>query len=308
MKVLGVVLGCLMLWCGAAAQDAPPAAVRAAEGNYTVRARVDEVRVLFTATDKHHRPVTGLRREQISILDGSTTVGAITDFRHEDELPLRLGLLVDVSDSMAKDFPAEQHAAKEFFSRVMRKAGDAAFVISFDGNVRVAQRMTSDRAALAAAIDALPRGGMTALFDAVYQACSRQFAGADPGLAQRGIVLLSDGDDTGSIHGLDEAISAAERAGVAVYPIALSRTMSETGEANLQQLARATGGRMFAVSGAGGIQRAFAQIEDELRSQYSVAFKPVDLRPDGRFHPVLVRVRGANIVLHARAGYFAPEK
>jgi Ca-activated chloride channel family protein len=308
MKLLVAVLGCGLLWVPAIAQSLPQyrAADQSPEPTFTVRTQVDEVRVLFTVTDRHNRPVADLRREQVSVFDEFAPAATITDFRREADLPLRLGLLVDASDSVDKEFVAEQRAAQQFFARVLRRDRDAAFVISFGAKVRVAQELTSDGAALQAAIAALPRGGMTSLYDAVYQACSQQFAAPDPGLLRRGIILLSDGDDTYSLHSLDDAIAAAERAEVAVYPIALSRNLTAHGEAALHALARATGGRVFAVSRTQDIDRAFGEIEDELRAQYSVAFRPAKLRRDGHFHAVLVRVRGADVAIHARAGYFAP--
>src|SRR5512146_2204007 len=308
MKILIAVLACGLLCVPVVAQGPPQylAVAQPGEATFTLRTQVEEVRVLFTATDRHNRPVANLTREQVSVFDEFAPASAITDFRREIELPLRLGLLVDASDSVDKDFAAEQRAAKQFFARVLRHDRDAAFVISCGAKVRVAQELTSDNAALLAAIDTLPRGGMTSLYDAVYQACAQQFAVPDSGPLRRAVILLSDGDDNYSLHGLAEAIAAAQHAEVAVYAIALSRDMTADGEAALHALARATGGRLFTVSRTEHIDHAFGQIEDELRAQYSLAFRPAKLRHDGQFHPVLVRAHAAGITVRARAGYFAP--
>ena len=279
------------------------------QGWMTFRTRVEEVRVVFTATDRHHRPIRTLTPEQISVFDDAQPVSSLINFRLESELPLRIVLLMDGSDSMAKQFAHGQRAAKNFLARVLRPDRDLASVISFDAKRHLLQDFTSESSALFQAIDSIPHGWVTGLYDAVEGTCQTKFPAAASGMARRAMILLSDGVDTYSMQSLPEALDAARRSEMVIYSIAVSHRRSFADQDTLRALAETTGGRLFVVSRPEQLEAAFAQIEEELRSQYAATFRPVNLRRDGSFHALTIRVSAApGITIRARSGYFAPQE
>jgi len=275
----------------------------------TIKAQVREVNVIFTVTDKHGRFKKDLRQQDLQILDDGKAPEQIRDFRAETDLPLRVGLLVDASNSIRDRFKFEQEAATEFLNSIVRPQQDLAFVIGFDSTPEVTQDFTSNGEKLSNGIRMLRPGGGTALFDAVYYACRDKLAKQkDHTTVRRAIILLSDGDDNQSHSTLSEAIEMAQRAEVIVYTISTSTSNTEDrGDKVLKKLAENTGGRAFSPFKIQDVSDAFREIQDELRSQYAVAYKPADFRADGHFRPIQITAENnKKLFVRARRGYYAP--
>jgi VWFA-related protein len=275
----------------------------------TIKTQVREVNVIFTVTDKHGRFKKDLRQEDLQILDDGKAPEQIRDFRAETDLPLRVGLLVDASNSIRDRFKFEQEAATEFLNSIVRPKQDLAFVIGFDSTPEVTQDFTSSTERLSNGIRMLRPGGGTALFDAVYFACRDKLMKQKEHMTvRRAIILLSDGDDNQSHATLSEAIEMAQRAEVIVYTISTSTSNTEDrGDKVLKKLAENTGGRAFSPFRIQDVSDAFREIQDELRSQYAVAYKPADFRADGHFRPIqIIAQNNKKLFIRARRGYYAP--
>jgi Ca-activated chloride channel homolog len=275
----------------------------------TIKTQVREVNVIFTVTDKHGRFKKDLKQEDLQILDDGKAPEQIRDFRSETDLPLRVGLLVDASNSIRDRFKFEQEAATEFLNSIVRPKQDLAFVIGFDSTPEVTQDFTSDTEKLPNGIRMLRPGGGTALFDAVYYACrDKLMKQKDKSTVRRAIILVSDGEDNQSHATLSEAIEMAQRAEVIVYTISTSTSNTEDrGDKYLRKLAENTGGRAFTPFKIQDVSDAFRDIQDELRSQYAVAYKPADFRADGHFRPIQITAENnKKLFIRARRGYYAP--
>ena len=275
----------------------------------TIKTQVREVNVIFTVTDKRGRFKRDLKQEDLQILDDGKAPEQIRDFRAETDLPLRVGLLVDASNSIRDRFKFEQEAATEFLSSIVRPHQDLAFVIGFDSTPEVTQDFTSETEKLSNGIRMLRPGGGTALFDAVYYACrDKLMKHKDRTTVRRAIILISDGDDNQSHSTLSEAIEMAQRAEVIIYTISTSTSNTEDrGDKVLKKLADNTGGRAFSPFRIQDVSDAFREIEDELRSQYAVAYKPADFRADGHFRPIQILAQNnKKLFVRARRGYYAP--
>jgi len=276
----------------------------------TFRTRVNEVNVLFIATDKHGKFVRDLTQKDFSILDDHKPPQAILNFRRETDLPLHLGLLIDVSGSVDSRFDFEQDAATSFLQHTLRKGFDKAFVVGFNAHSQLSQDYTDDYSRLYWAVHRLHNGGGTALYDAVYRACKEKFLKDRPDHAVRkAIVIVSDGEDNQSEVTRAQAIEMAQRAEVIIYAISTDDSgLILRGDKVLEQLAEATGGRAFFPFKMKDITRSYAAIEDELRSQYIVSYKPADFDADGRFRSIEISALKKDLQVRARKGYFAPQQ
>jgi Ca-activated chloride channel family protein len=274
---------------------------------YTIRRTVPEVRLQFTIADEHGRLVQNLSPDDIRILDDQVPVARLQDFARDDNLPLRLGIVLDVSDSVKRVLPEEKAAALDFLDRVLRPRNDRAFVLGVGGNVELWQEATSDRARLIEAVNRVHQPGWgTVLFDALYSACVDKLPNGDDGvLVHRAIVVLSDGDDTQSLRTLPEVIAAAQKNEVQIYALTVHRKgLRPAGDAILQRLADETGGEFFVAQSAKEMQSAFADIEQQMHTQYYVSFPPQQSTPG--FHSLRFEVRSPqNAQVHARRGYYA---
>jgi len=276
---------------------------------YTIRRNVHEVRLQFTVADEHGRLVQNLSPDDVRILDDQSPVAKFQDFARDDNLPLRLGILLDVSDSVKRVLPEEKAAALGFLDGVLRPQMDRAFVMGFGGNVQLWQDATSDRASLSEAVNRIQGPGWgTVLYDALYSACVERLRSADDGvLVHRAIVVLTDGDDTHSLRTLPEVIAAAQKSAIQIYALTVHKKgLRLAGDAVLQLLADETGGGVFVAQSAKELQGAFAEIEQQMRTQYYVSFPPQQSTPG--FHALRVEVRSPqNAQVHARRGYYATE-
>jgi VWFA-related protein len=297
-----------------AAQEQKPADQNAATGEdpvTTIRSTTNEVNVVFTVTDKHGRRVTDLKQGDFRVLDDNKPPEEIRSFHAETNLPLQVGLLIDASNSVRDRFKFEQQSAVEFLNQTIHARSDQAFVVGFDVTPEVTQDFTDNTERLAHGVHELRPGGGTALYDALYFACRDKLLKAPKAdRVRRAIILLSDGDDNQSHVTREEAIEMAQRAEAIVYTISTNVSGTKgAGDKVLERIADATGGRAFFPFQIRDVTNAFAEIQDELRSQYAVSYKPADLKMDGHYRTIeIVANDRKNFRVRARRGWYAPAR
>ncbi len=276
----------------------------------TIKKRVDEVNVLFIATDRHGKFVRNLNQADFSIFDDHKPVQSILNFRRETDLPIELGLLIDVSGSVEGRFGFEKEAATGFLQHIIRPGYDRAFVVGFNKESRLTQDFTDQVPLLAAGVQRLSNGGGTALYDAIYKACKEKLLREQSEHPiRKAIVILSDGEDNQSEYTRAQAIEMAQRAEVLIYAISTDDSgLILRGDKVLEDLASATGGRAFFPYKMKDITHSFAAIEDELRSQYAVSYKPSDFDADGRYRSIEITALKKDLQVRARRGYYAPRQ
>ena len=280
------------------------------DAEYRIGVDVDLVAMIFTAVDKKGHYIKDLKREDVRLLDEGKPPQRIEAFESETGLPLRVGLPIDASNSIRDRFRFEQDAAVEFLNQTVRRGNDQVFVVGFDSLSDLTQDFTDDTNMLARGVRVLRPGGGTALFDAVIQASDKLAHTQVKGPSRKAIILLSDGDDNQSRHTRAEAIEAALRADLIIFVISTNVSDSDRkGDKVLQQFAEQTGGRVFFPLRIEEVSNSFAEIQDELRSQYVVAYKPQNFEEDGRYRPVTLDAVGRpGVKLRARKGYYAPKR
>lgn len=274
----------------------------------TVRVRSDEVNVVFTVVDKNGRFVRDMKQEQFSILDNHLPPQKILDFRAQTDLPLYVGLLIDSSNSIRDRFQFEKDAASEFLYDIIRPKSDAAFVLAFDEQWDLTQDFTGNLDKLRNGVMNIQAGGGTALWDAVYYACREKLM-KEPArdAVRRAIILVSDGEDNYSRVYRDEAIDMAQRTGVVIFTISTSMMGAHTkGDENLKLLAEATGGRAFFPVQLDDVALAFRDIQDELRSQYSISYRAENFVANGQFRPIQITT-DKRFKVRAKKGYYVPQ-
>lgn len=305
----------------APAQNAPPAneqngqngqngQANSQETNpFTIRESVNEVYLEFAVTDKHGHFIRNLQQSDFALLDDNKAPAQVYSFTQQTNLPLRVGILVDTSTSIRNRFQFEQQATTAFLLQILKPQSDKAFIEGFDVVPDFRQGWTNNLDALTQGIQSLRPGGGTALFDAVYSACRDKLLtarGQEP--VRKAIVLVSDGDDNQSHAYLDDAIKECQRAETIIY--AISTDVSPTrdrGDETLQKMAIATGGKAFFPASLDDMPNSFAQIQDELRSQYALVYKPADFKADGAFRPIYLFCLDRRYMVRVRQGYFAPK-
>ncbi|HEY6272545.1 MAG TPA: VWA domain-containing protein [Terriglobales bacterium] len=276
----------------------------------TIRLPSNEVNVIFTVTDKHGRFVKDLKANQFRILDNNLPPKQVMNFESETNLPLRVGLLIDASNSIRDRFLFEQQAATEFLQQIIRPKSDKAFVLAFDEVWDVTQDFTNDMDKLTRGINVIRPGGGTAMWDAVYYACRDKLMRENTGqTVRRAIIIVSDGDDNQSRALRSEAIEMAQRAGVIVYAISTNLSnIHDSGDHNLKLLAEATGGQAFFPFKLQNLADAFRDIQEELRSQYSVSYKPDQFEANGSFRPIIIIPEDKKFRVRAKKGYYVSKQ
>jgi VWFA-related protein len=278
----------------------------------TIIKTVNEVNVVFTVTDKHGHYVRDLKKDDFKVMDDNRPVPSISSFHTENDLPLEVGLLIDASNSVRDRFKFEQESAIEFLNQTIRPKYDKAFVVGFDVTPEVTQDFTDNTEDLSHGVRMLRPGGGTAMYDALYFACRDKLMKAGQnGPVRKAIILLSDGDDNQSHVTREEAIEMAERAEVIVYTISTNITgTTQRGDKVLVRIADATGGRAFFPFQVTDVANAFSQIQDELRSQYALSYKPPNFQADGLFHTIEISALEPkkNLKVRSRHGYYAPKQ
>src|SRR3984957_6674723 len=289
---------------------------------------VNLVDVLFTVLNRRNKLVPDLQKEDFQIFDEKSPQ-EIRYFSKQTDLPLRIGMLVDTSNSIRDRIKFEQDASINFLFSVLRRGRDEAFVMTFDDEPQVVQAFTSDAGLLRDQIMQTRAGGGTAIYDAIYDACQNQLShpprppGDQPDIVRRVMILISDGDDNLSTHSRGEAIEMAQRTSVVIYTISTStqwiqlsqtdpdklanrKTHLTEGDKILQDLADETGGRAFFPYHVDDLDQSFQDIGDELRNQYSIAYMPTNYVLDGRYHRIRIEVpEHKGYQVRARRGYFA---
>ncbi len=304
--------GLLAIAVAATGQDPAKPAGQVLQSDEPTRIQVDVTRVslLFTVTDKKGRFITDLDKNDFEIVEGKRRQ-TISDFAAESDLPLRLGILIDTSNSVRDRFKFEQEASGQFIDSVMRTNLDKAMVVSFDTSAELVSDLINDTDKLTAAIRDLRPGGGTSLYDAIYFACRDKLSQDQPRYKfRRAIVIVSDGDDNQSRYTRDQALEMAQKADVVIYTIStngITRIESD-GDKVLRYFAQETGGRAFFPFKVEDLDQSFENIANELRHQYSLSYRPDPLKTDGLFHAIDVRVKERkNFLVNVRRGYYAPK-
>jgi Ca-activated chloride channel family protein len=284
-------------------QTAPP------QPGFTIKTQVDEVDLNFTVTDRHGHFIDNLQQKDFALLDNGRAPAQIYRFEQETNLPLRVGLLIDTSTSIRERFAFEQQAATAFLLQILHPRIDKAFVEGFDISPDFTQNWTSNLDALTSGIEALNPGGGTALYDSLYTGCHDKMltASTNHEPERKAIILISDGDDNQSHAYLDDAIKECQRAATSVYTISTNVSPSrDRGDDTLQKIADATGGRAFYPMRIEDMPNSFSEIQQELRSQYELSYKPADFEDNGAFRTIYLFCLDRKYQVHSKIGYFAP--
>jgi VWFA-related protein len=300
----------------------------AQQGGQTITREVNLVDVLFTVLNRRNKLVPDLEKPDFKIFDDGKPQ-AIRYFSRQTDLPLRIGMLLDTSNSIRDRIKFEQDASVNFLFSVVRRNKDEAFVMTFDDEPSIVQAFTSDTGALRDQIVRTRAGGGTAIYDAIYDACSKQLShpprppGDQPDVVRRVMILISDGEDNLSTHTRSDAIEMAQQYSVVIYTISTSTqwvSLSQTdpnkmgdrkyhltdGDKILQELAEETGGRAFFPYHVDDLDQSFQDIGDELRNQYSIAYLPQNYVLDGKYHKIRIEVpEHKGYQVRARRGYYA---
>jgi len=313
MRTIALLLAGTVLF----AQDAP-----------TIKVDVDLVNIMFNVRTKHGGLVGNLEKNDFTLFEEGKQQD-VKYFTREADLPLTIGLLIDVSRSQENLIGIEQNAASQFFGSVIRPK-DLAFLISFGAEAELLQDYTNSAKLLKAGLEGLkvnsstgglhpgpvptvyqPRG--TILYDAVYLAASDQLKGQ---VGRKVLVLITDGEDEGSRYKIQEAIEAAQKADAIIYGIyyvdrqfymrnGRGFNFGGGGEAYLRRMAEETGGRVFTVDRKNTLQDIFEQLQEEMRSQYAIGYTPTDGTKDGSFRKIEIRTGNKDWKVQARKGYYA---
>jgi Ca-activated chloride channel family protein len=310
------------------------------EEDEVVKVETESVNVLFTAQDKNRKLLLNLKPEDIRILENGQPQ-SISAFSRQIDLPLSLAILIDTSASQERTLPEEKSAAISFLEAVIRPAKDEVSVVSFTGESTLEQGMTNNLNRLRRAIERVefvpPSGyvgggvvvnsgrtpgtppisgtnqqiaGSTAIWDSVW-ITSSDVLGPAPERTRRAIILLSDGVDTFSKKKLDEAVMAAQRAEAVIYSIGIGDNYFDgVDEGALKKISERTGGRAYFPRDEIELRQAFRQIQDEMRSQYLIAYEPTNRALDGSYRKIEIQVVNPELekqkvrITH-RQGYFA---
>lgn len=297
-----------MLFALAAAQQ--PVAQKPISEDSDTRIKVDvtRVNVLFTVTDKKGRFITDLGKEDFLVTENKKPQ-VIQEFTAETDLPLRIAILIDTSNSIRDRFKFEQEAAVEFINSVIRPKEDRAMVVSFDTSAELVSDLIDDPEKLAKAIRNLRPGGGTSLYDAIYFACRDRLQQDQPRHKfRRAVIIVSDGDDNQSRVTRDQALEMAQKADSVIYAISTNISRIEgDGDKVLRYLTTETGGQAFFPFKVQDLAQDFENIANELRRQYNIFYRPEPLKADGLYHAINVRVTGRkDLIVRARKGYYAP--
>ena len=274
----------------------------AADPGYVVHKRVAEVRLTLVATDTAGRPWPGLSASSLALSDEGQAIGEF-QLRSANDLPLRIGIMLDLSDSTSQSWPAVRSALTESMTDLVRP-GDEILMTSFSSKIQMQVSMARPQEL----VESLPAssGGLTALYDALYRTSEHPMF-SDGGEPRRSaIIIFSDGEDTFSYRGLSDAVASAVRNGVAVYTISTHKpNVWRRGDGVLRHLASSTGGRDFVVKDHAALQAALQAIHDELRSSYLLYYSPVGAQSPGGFRRVeVLPAQNANLRLRTRMGYY----
>ena len=297
-----------------AAPAAPAAAAASRQDRQTpsFRVGVDIVSLNVTVVDGQNRYITDLDQQDFAVFEDG--VKQDLSFFNRRQQPIALSLLLDSSASMEDKLDTLQTAAVNFVRRL--KPSDVAQVIDFDSRVEVRQGFTSSHGDLESAIFKTASGGSTSLHNAIYIALKelrKVKAGSEEDVRRQAIIVFSDGEDTSSLVSFDEVLDLAKRSETSIYTIALRGADTQTrgfreAEFILRQLAQETGGRAFFPAKVEDLNGVYAQIADELASQYTIGYTSRNARRDGAWRRIIVQVLKPNLTPRTKRGYYAPAR
>ncbi len=269
------------------------------------RVEVEAINILVSVhDDKTGKFVTDLSPSDFRIIEKGV-LQEITNFTQQTNLPLSIALAVDTSSSVKLKLEFEKEAALDFLYSVMRPT-DRALLLEFDSGVTLLHDFTSDANDLVREIKNLKAGGGTSLYDAIYLICEQKMLDEQSG--RKVLVILSDGADVTSHHSYDEALDMAYRAEVTIYAISTTRfgaDIDHEGDNALKQLVENTGGQAYFPFSTKDLTKAFQAINEELRSQYNIAYVSNNKIRDGKFREIKVDVVKSDVRVRHRKGYFA---
>ncbi len=300
-----------------------------------IKIDTEVVNVLFTAQDKNRRLLTDLKQQDVRLIEDGQAQ-EITYFTRQIDLPLSLAILIDTSASQERTLPEEKEAAKSFIQSVVRPSKDEVSVISFTGDTTLEQGMTNNIARLGRAVDRVqfvpPSGyigggviaggtppisgtnqitqGSTAIWDAIW-VTSNEVLGPAPEKTRRAIILLTDGVNTYGMKKLDDAVQSALKSEAVIYSIGIGDNFYDgVDEGALKKISERTGGRAFFPRDESQLRQAFRQIQDEMRSQYLIAYEPVNQKRDGTYRKIEIQLVNPElskqkVTLTHRQGYFS---
>jgi VWFA-related protein len=270
-------------------------------GSFTLRRRVEEVAVHFVATDAMGTPLTGLTASDVHVFDDREEVRELKSFSKSGHQPLLVGLVVDLSDSIRPEQQLQMLTVTDMLSDIVDPVRDRAFLVGFSNHVQLLQGATADLGRVRKLIqENKGKHGLTSLYDAVVATCRDEFK--DVPAEQHVMLLFSDGMDTLSMHGLDDAVEAAIRSSVTVYAFTDESTSRE-GVLVLQALTERTGGKTYVHRKRHDFATAVAGLEESMRDEYALTFRPATDR--GGFHSIRVELHSDKpVALRTSAGYF----
>jgi VWFA-related protein len=273
----------------------------------TIKVLVNEVNLVFAVTDKKGHFVPNLKQDSFGLLDDGRPPVHVSRFSLASNLPLRVGILLDTSSSIRQRFQFEQDSAIEFLLQVLH-LNDRAFIAGFDIQLDMAQGFTNNVDLLNQGVRKLRPGGGTALYDNLYKVCHDQMLTLrDTVAVRRALILVSDGDDNYSRALQSDAIKECQRAETIVYAISTNVSPSkDKGDEVLNQIAQATGGQAFYPTRIEDVAQGFHNIQEELRSQYSLIYTPAGFKNDGSFRTIYLQAHDPRYQVRAKKGYFAP--
>ena len=291
-----------------------------------IRVDVDLVNILFSVRTKKGQLIPNLTKDDFELYEDGKKQ-EIQRFSRETDIPLTLGLLIDISASQENLIDIERSAASSFFANVIRPK-DEAFLISFGKSTDLLQDYTNSPRLLMAGLKDLhadgggpvmnpgavpglgkPKG--TLLFDAVYLAATEKLRGE---VGRKALVLITDGEDQGSYYNVKNAVEQAQKADTIIYsfyyvdPYFYSRggmTFGGGGEGDLHKMSNETGGHVFTVDRKHTLQDVFKELQEELRNQYTLGYTPSNTARDGSYRKIEIKVKQPDLVVQARKGYYA---
>jgi Ca-activated chloride channel homolog len=256
--------------------------------------------------------VTNLTAADVQIHDDSRPPADILSFRNVSQLPLRLGLVIDTSNSVTDRFAFEQAAAVRFLQAVVTDKNDLAFVVGVNNSVFLEQDFTADQALTAHAINELAPGGGTALWDAVAFAADKLTKRSEVRPVARILVVISDGEDNSSSTTIKQAIEAAQRGEVAIYTVSTreggrEETSALLGDHALKALSDLTGGSAFMPGSVHHLNGSLTDLQQIIRGRYLISYKPASFQLDGRYRTINIKAEkeGHKLKVYARKGYYA---
>jgi VWFA-related protein len=291
----------------------------------SIKVEVDVVSILASVRDKRGGLVANLEKSDFTVLEDGKQQ-QIKYFTRETDLPLTIGLLIDVSRSQENLIDIERRAASAFFAQVLQKQ-DEAFLISFGEDSELLQDYTTSARLLTSAMSGLqvssgvggigpgpvptvgqPRG--TVLYDAIYLAAGEKLKGE---VGRKVIVVITDGVDEGSKVKLEDAVEAAQKADVVIYSIDYSDSAFYGGlfgavgggYSALKRMSDETGGHVYQVDRKHPLDEVFKELQDEMRSQYSIGYTPINDTKDGSYRKLDIRTADKTLKVQARKGYYA---